>query len=346
MAPSVQATTTTTTTTPTTSKPLPDIWFSSFSPLRRQSQESIITSSINDGTDQHRAPDERTVKLGKTLRVLQPRLPTLLQTPLPQEILSPHITLHLFPSTHPHLPTVTGKVAYLAALWTAPVAWGRVPIVGNVKLEILSERMVKGPSVLGGSGRSAAAASAGGDERLIVRWRTIGKSTRARDITTSSSETSSSSSSFAAATPINSGQAGQRQQEQPIDKIIQFLSRGSRQNTDKVQNEATVEDDDDDDDEFTGLFIFTFDEEGRILSHTIEHVEEDGSDLNNNWDKMRVVSVTDWLLGSMKKKRKAADEEGGLAWGYCRSHAADHDGSILGRGALQQRKEGEDRRRL
>ena len=41
------------------------------------------------------------------------------------------------------------------------------------------------------------------------------------------------------------------------------------------------------------MFIFEFDEEGRILTHTIENVEEGG-----NWDKMtRVISVTDWLLG-------------------------------------------------
>ncbi len=78
-------------------------------------------------------------------RILQERLPTLLQSPLPQEILSPNISLHLFPSTHPHLPTVSGRVAYIAALWTSPIAWNRVPIVGNVKLEILSERMSKQP---------------------------------------------------------------------------------------------------------------------------------------------------------------------------------------------------------
>src|SRR5213592_1151887 len=98
-------------------------------------------------------------------------MPTLLQTPLPQEILSPHITLHLFPSTHPHLPTVSGRVAYIAALWTAPMAWGRVPIVGNVKLNILSERMVK-------SSLHASPASSNNNnaEKLIVRWKTCGKS--------------------------------------------------------------------------------------------------------------------------------------------------------------------------
>jgi Mitochondrial protein up-regulated during meiosis len=56
----------------------------------------------------------------------------------------------------------------------------------------------------------------------------------------------------------------------------------------------------DDDKEFTGLFIFEFDEDGRILTHTIEHVQEGG-----NWEKgvgARVVGLTDWLLGGLKGK--------------------------------------------
>ena len=50
--------------------------------------------------------------------------------------------------------------------------------------------------------------------------------------------------------------------------------------------------------EFTGLFIFDFDGEGRILSHTIEHVQEGGQ-----WEKgvgAKVVGLTDWLLGGIK----------------------------------------------
>jgi hypothetical protein len=101
------------------------------------------------------------------IRVLQERLPTLLASPLSQDILSPQISLHLFPSTHPHLPTVSGRIAYTAALWTAPVAWGRVPVVGNVRLQILSERMIKH-----GTTKNPDA----GTEQLIVRWKTCGKS--------------------------------------------------------------------------------------------------------------------------------------------------------------------------
>jgi hypothetical protein len=50
--------------------------------------------------------------------------------------------------------------------------------------------------------------------------------------------------------------------------------------------------------EFTGLFIFEFDREGRILSHTIEHVQESGQ-----WERgvgAKVVGLTDWLLGGMR----------------------------------------------
>lgn len=179
------------------------------------------------------------------IRVLHDRLPSLLASPLPQDILSPQITLHLFPSTHPHLPTVSGKLAYTAALWTAPVAWGRVPVVGNVKLDILSERMVKN----GGSNSSNAR-----NERLIVKWKTCGKTDKQNGHTS-----------------------------EAVDKIRNIV-RGS----------------DAPDEEFSGLFLFEFDEEGRILTHTIEHAEETGS-----WDKTaRVISVTDWLLGRAWGKRQ------------------------------------------
>ncbi|KAB2579235.1 Tubby [Lasiodiplodia theobromae] len=208
-------------------------------------------------------PDERTLKLGKTIRVLHERLPTLLASPLPQEILSPQITLHLFPSTHPHLPTVSGRIAYTAALWTAPVAWGRVPVVGNVKLEILSERMMRN-----GCGSTSGKAH----EKLIVKWRTCGK-TKGKGVGA-----------------FYRGISGSEQ----VDKITEFLGGDAR-----------------DDEEFVGLFIFEFDEEGRILTHTIENVEEGG-----NWDKMtRVISVTDWLLG----KAWGAKQPAGLALGFCKN---------------------------
>ncbi|KAH7058927.1 hypothetical protein B0J12DRAFT_708847 [Macrophomina phaseolina] len=208
-------------------------------------------------------PDERTLKLGKTIRILHERLPTLLASPLPQEILSPHITLHLFPSTHPHLPNVSGRIAYTAALWTAPVAWGRVPVVGNVRLEILSERMARN----GGSSTPGVA-----HEKLVVKWKTCGK-TKGKGVGA-----------------LYRGISGSEQ----VDKITEFLGGDAK-----------------DDEEFVGLFIFEFDEEGRIITHTIEHAEEGG-----NWDKMtRVISVTDWLLG----KAWGAKHPAGLALGFCKN---------------------------
>lgn len=69
----------------------------------------------------------------------------------------------------------------------------------------------------------------------------------------------------------------------PTDKITEFLGGGKGE---------------DDNKEFTGLFIFEFDEEGRIATHTIEHVQEGGS-----WENgvgAKVVGLTDWLLGGLK----------------------------------------------
>ncbi|KAI1497022.1 hypothetical protein F5X99DRAFT_43323 [Biscogniauxia marginata] len=221
---------------------LAPLWFDSTFPRRELPAA---------GTDPLRPDSERNVKLGRTLRILQERLPSLLQSPLPQDILSPNISLHLFPSTHPYLPTVTGKVAYIAALWTSPIAWNRVPIIGNLKLEILSERMVSEP--LHFSPKVAGAY----DEQLVVKWRTAGD--KSKDSKLSLTE----------------------QGEQKLDNYL----RGSQTPGDEKKT-------------FTGLFIFEFDQDGRIISHTIEHVDEHGE-----WEKgvgAKVVGLTDWLLGGIK----------------------------------------------
>lgn len=82
--------------------------------------------------------------------------------------------------------------------------------------------------------------------------------------------------------------------------VVRWRTIGKRMGGDKG-GVATREED-----EFTGLFIFQFDEEGRIVKHVIEHVQEGG-----NWEKgvgARVVGLTDWLLGRMNK-----EPEGSLA---------------------------------
>ncbi|KAH7146476.1 hypothetical protein EDB81DRAFT_759732 [Dactylonectria macrodidyma] len=190
--------------------------------------------------------DPNKAKLGRTLRVLQDRLPTLLQSPLPHDLLAPNISLHLFPSTHPHLPTVSGRVAYNAALWTSPIAWNRVPIIGNVRLEILAERMTSEPLTFLPRRPGAI------PEQLVVRWCEKRKES----------------------TPAN-GTVG------AIARSLPFVGRGVDPNK-----------------AFTGLFIFDFDAEGRILSHTIEQAQAGG-----DWEGgvgAKFVGLTDWLLGGMK----------------------------------------------
>lgn len=82
--------------------------------------------------------------------------------------------------------------------------------------------------------------------------------------------------------------------------VVRWRTIGKKMGGDKGPVATRAED------EFTGLFIFQFDEEGRIVKHVIEHVQEGG-----NWEKgvgARVVGLTDWLLGRMNK-----DPEGSLA---------------------------------
>ena len=200
------------------------------------------------------------------LRTLSPLLPDILKTPLPTEILSPAIALHLFPSTHPHLPVVRGKVAYRATLWTAPVAWGALPILGNVKLRILSEKIVRtGYSSISGEQDYT------GEEKLVVRWKTESNESAP---STMRSSGNASSTSIASCSDLKGAHNSGLSKLLGGDKPIFNVSK---------------------DNEFSGLFIFGFDENGKIASHTIEHADE-----GNGCDKTsKVVTLTDWLLGKL-----------------------------------------------
>ena len=119
------------------------------------------------------------------------------------------------------------------------MAWGRVPLL-HARLEILSERMVKG----GGGYPSPPhlvprTSPGGGNERLIVRWR-----------------------------------AGRRPGA-PVPTSGERTGEGEP---------------------FCGLFIFEFDDEGRIVNHVIERAEG-----GEGWDHGvgRVVGLTDWLLARL-----------------------------------------------
>ena len=160
-------------------------------------------------------------------------------------------------------------------------------MIGNVKLEILSERLYKNGS--GGAVRGSSGSMR--QERLVVRWKTC---------------RSDKTKATAAATGAASG-AGS------IDKgLSRNQDAGGRSGQDVTSQYVNKDDvDNDDDQEFSGLFVFEFDEHGRILSHTIEHSQEGGS-----WDKMpRMINVTDWLLE--KAWGKKPEEAPGLALGYC-----------------------------
>lgn len=171
---------------------------------------------------------------------------------MPQDILAPNISLHLFPSTHPYLPAVSGRVAYVAALWTSPIAWNRVPIIGNLKLEVLSERMTTQPLYF--SPRREGAYG----EQLVVKWRLADKHK----------------------TQANPSPSLAEQGEHKLDNALSGTPTPGKKKG------------------FTGLFIFEFDKEGRIISHTIEHVDQTG-----DWESgmgAKVVHLTDWLLGNIR----------------------------------------------
>lgn len=118
-----------------------------------------------------------------------------------------------------------------------------------------------------------------GDEKLVVRWRTEGRGKS--DTTTStgtgtgtrdaSTQAASSEYKSASSNGVNRGLSMLLGGDAPIFKLGK-------------------------EEQFSGLFIFCFDKEGRIASHTIEHADE-----SNGWDRTaKVVTLTDWLLGKAK----------------------------------------------
>lgn len=249
-------------------EPFSELWFTSSSPFCGPADD--LLDPAGNGRD-HKPPDERTVRLGKTLQTLSPLLPNILTTALPPKILSPSISLHLFPSTHPHLPTVKGKMPYRAALWTAPVAWGCVPIVGNVKLHIISEKIVRTGYVTTPLEDDMPDL---GEEKLVVRWKTEKKNGNG-----ASNNVAAQSSAVAGTGGINRGLSTLLGGDKPIFNI----NKG---------------------DEFSGIFVFSFDSKGRIATHTIEHADED-----DGFDKTsKVVTLTEWLLGKARWGRANKEE--------------------------------------
>lgn len=168
-----------------------------------------------------------------------------------------------------------------------------MPIVGNVKLRILSERMVRAGSVTDFDNEHTY-----GPEKLVVRWVTEdGAGGKDKTAEQSGIKKSSSNSGDGRApttttttppsTDVGSGgsYAGASSASDGTNKRLSALLGGAAPIFKLGKGE-----------QFTGLFIFSFDDEGRIASHTIEHADE-----NTSWDNTaKVVTLTDWLLGKAK----------------------------------------------
>lgn len=168
-----------------------------------------------------------------------------------------------------------------------------MPVVGNVKLEIISEKIVRSGFITAPS--HIEESDNLGEEKLVVRWRTQPKANGV------ASQSASSTSSAIENGGINRG--------------LSTLLGGDRPLFGKDAGSNT----------FTGLFIFSFDAKGRIANHTIEHADEAGS-----FDKTsRMVTLTDWLLG--KARWRGLSDEGaplpGLAYKMrvCRAEPEKHD---------------------
>ena len=168
------------------------------------------------------------------------------------------------------------------------MAWSSVPLVGNVRLQIESERIVRAGTILDPD--RADDKSDGGDERLVVRWKTEPKEDSEDDGPVSTA--SGGDGRPIARSHASSSKVG-------INRGLNMLLGGEAPIF-KLSKEE----------QFTGLFIFAFDEEGRIKTHTIEH-----ADNATGWDRTaKFVSLTDWLIG---KARGSLDPTPGLAMERC-----------------------------
>lgn len=271
------------------------------------------------------------------LRKLSPLLPTILINPLPSDLLSPQITLHLFPSTHPHLPTVKGRVLYRAALWTVPVAWSSLPLLGDVKLQILSERMVRAGSALGCEHSADC-----GEERLVVRWKTEPRgSSNNHNYKDSGGNISSPSPAPYSATPDYSHSHNNNNNSN--NNISDTQTSVKNKNLSTLLGGDTPIFSPGKEGRFEGLFIFAFDEQGRIAGHTIEHADQ-----ADGWDRTaKFVTLTDWLLG---KARGTLVEQPALvaapAYQYPHSHTHIHHYQHRDRGAAFDQRSSSSGRRI
>ena len=120
------------------------------------------------------------------------------------------------------------------------MAWGRVPLVGNVRLHVLSERMVRDVDAR--------------MEKLVVKWKACGKRGNQEE------------AARRGGTALYRGMGlGARD---PVDRLRHFVARAHRGTAHVSSTPA---------EDFTGIFVFEFDQQGRVAKHTIEHADEGGT---------------------------------------------------------------------
>ena len=171
------------------------------------------------------------------------------------------------------------------------MAWGCVPIVGNVKLNILSEKIVRTGFVNLPQVNDKPDL---GEEKLVVRWKTEKKNGNGASTNAAANSSAASGNTANGNGGINSGLSRLLGGDKPIFN----LNKG---------------------DDFSGMFVFSFDSKGRIATHTIEHADE-----SHGFDKTsKMVTLTDWLLSKAKWGRGREEELiPGLAMRVCREEWA------------------------
>lgn len=155
-----------------------------------------------------------------------------------------------------------------------------------------------------------------GDERLVVRWKTEPRTDSRPFHETKGPVGPASGSAQAAGTDVGASQPSSHlsSSKNGTNRGLSVLL-GGEEPIFKLSKEE----------QFSGLFIFSFDEEGRILTHTIEH-----ADNANGWDRTaKFVTLTDWLIGKARGSLDPAPNPG-LAiescenYGLPSSHARYH----------------------
>jgi len=132
------------------------------------------------------------------------------------------------------------------------------------------------------------------DERFVVKWKTCSSSPSS----TPTTEKDGKTALFDKSIVLKENEDIQtRSSEDSKSKVATVLNKGISTAGEQMERLRGLLGSGE---EFCGIFVFEFDDQARIIKHTIEHVERGGK-----YDKMtKVVDVTDWLLGRALWKRR------------------------------------------